>query len=360
MRKETVGRRTHRAKRHIKKSPLYDPIRYTGKNDIATSVRHIVYDNEQCKIVAVTQDVDLLTIVEPQKRNWFKLVGFSSVDQILAICKHFGLHRFDVQDLVTNEQIVKIEEYRDATLILLSDLYFREDGGMEIDRVAFILTKDALFTFQENDTPIFDDVTDALQNSLIQIRERSEDFLLSILLDRVLNRFDDVILKIDTRLDAMEDGILNMGAQDVLIADLHDIRSQYMVVKRIIIPFREDLRGKLQNSNKLVDQQNLYYFESLQIHLRNISQNIEMCHESIASVVEIYYNNNSYKMNQTIKRLTVVSTIFIPLTFLVGVWGMNFRFMPEIEWPFGYLLAWIIMVIVGLGSWWLLRKKDWY
>ena len=141
---------------------------------------------------------------------------------------------------------------------------------------------------------------------------------------------------------------------------MHRCRVNYMHIKRTVIALREEYSNLLHNTNKLIKEENIVYFNDFDDRMRTTLSDLASFHESLTSLLDLYYNNNNLKMNEIIKRLTVVSTIFIPLTFMVGVWGMNFKFMPEIEWEYGYLFSWIVLVLIALFNYLWMRKQKWF
>ena len=133
-----------------------------------------------------------------------------------------------------------------------------------------------------------------------------------------------------------------------------------MLMKKAILPLKEQYIKLLRAENLLIHKVNRAFFNDVNDHLQFVLQTIEICRETLSSLVDLYISNNDLRMNDIMKRLTIVSTIFIPLTFLVGVWGMNYKWMPELEWQYGYLFAWIVMAIIGIIVYLYFRKKKWY
>ena len=133
-----------------------------------------------------------------------------------------------------------------------------------------------------------------------------------------------------------------------------------MKVKRDVYPLKDQYNRLLRAENLLMHKANRAFFNDVNDHLQFVLQTIEICRETFSSLVDLYISNNDLKMNDIMKRLTVVSTIFIPITFLAGVWGMNFEFMPELDWRYGYLMAWALMIIIGGGIYLFFKKKGWY
>lgn len=169
-----------------------------------------------------------------------------------------------------------------------------------------------------------------------------------------------MIGKISMKLDEMEDKLIHQEDTDKnVMGFLRMRRSDYAVIRRSIMPLREEYVNLLHNSNNLILDDNIMYFNDFDDRLRTTLEELEIMHETLASLIDLYFNNNNLRMNEIIKRLTIVSTIFIPLTFMVGVWGMNFKFMPELEWEYGYVVSWLILIVIAIIAILFLKRKKW-
>ena len=158
----------------------------------------------------------------------------------------------------------------------------------------------------------------------------------------------------------MEDEIITGNPRDDFGNRIQANRRDYLQLKKSILPLKDDFNKLIHNENKLICDEDMIYFNDLEDRMLFIIQSIEICRETQASLLDLYFSNNDLKMKEIMKRLTVVTTIFIPLTFVVGVWGMNFKSMPELEWQYGYLMAWGLMGIIVIGVWWYIKKQHWY
>ena len=167
------------------------------------------------------------------------------------------------------------------------------------------------------------------------------------------------ISSIDDALEDLEEELLTITDENDIGIQIQSLRRQYMLMKKSILPLKEQYVKLLRAENLLIHKVNRAFFNDVNDHLLNVAQNIDICRETLSSLMDLYISNNDLRMNDIMKRLTVVSTIFIPLTFLVGVWGMNFRNMPELEWEHGYILAWGVMIVIGFVTYLFFRTKKW-
>lgn len=344
----------------IRKSGFLQNLSYSGIYNIPTSIELIRFNAQQVITKSVQLDQPMINEIQDGYISWFKISGFSDVNQISNICKTFGIHKFDIKDLLSNLQVTKIVTYDKATFIMASGCVTNENN-IEVEQIAFILGKNYVISFQESPSPIFDDVVSAIKEGRFQLRENKADYLLYILLNGLHSQYIDNIYQLNDKMDEMEDLLIDQQLTDKSTMQFfRDSRRNYALLRRSISPFREEFSNLMHNANNLIDNSSLIYFNDFDDRLRTTIEELEILNESISSLMDLYFNNNNLKMNDIIKRLTIVSTIFIPLTFMVGVWGMNFKFMPELEWEYGYFLSWGILIVIALIAILFLKKKGWF
>lgn len=334
---------------------------YLGDKNIPMSMELIQYDSMHVSIKEVPLDSPIKNLIDKTKVNWFKITGLSDANTVNRICLELGLHSFDVKDLLIDQQVVKAVGYEKVSFVLLS-AFFAENDATNVDdiQVGFILGENFIISFQEELFPVFDEVKKNIEENNVQIRKRGADFLLYILLNAVNIANVNTVMDIEDKLASIEDELI-IGKDSVNILKLlHSCRVDYTHIRRSIVSLREELPNLLHNTNKVIKEENFVYFNDFDDRMRSVLGSLSSFHESLTSLLDLYYNNNNLKMNEIIKRLTIVSTIFIPLTFMVGVWGMNFRIMPEIDWKYGYLAAWLILIVIAIFTYLWMRKQKWF
>ena len=353
-------KKRQRKKKEIQRSfKVLGTPEYMGNINIPTSVELLQYNDKDYLQQTLPPHDNLKSYIREEYTNWFKITGISDVEYISKICKSFGLHGFDIRELLSDAKVVKVVLYKEVTFALISG-YFLNGEEMEDMQIALILGDNFVISFKESPIPVFKDAEKAIAENNIVIRKKGADFLLYILLNAVNAFNNDFILKSEDNLLDIEDQLI---AQQDTIDVLHILRSQrarHIQLKRFISALREEYENLLENSNGKVKEENIIYFENLDDKFRTTSSNVDYYEESVKSLIDLYYNNNSMRMNDIMKRLTLVATIFIPLTFLVGVWGMNFTHMPELSWKYGYLMSWSIFVIIVFVVVWLMKKNRWF
>ncbi len=181
------------------------------------------------------------------------------------------------------------------------------------------------------------------------------------MINEIINNYGDEVVRLEVDLEELEDQLLNINQmQDTLIGCIQEKRREMINLRKSLFPFKGELAKLLRVDSELINSQGNPYFKEIYDQLLYILQNLESCREILSSLIDLYLNNNDLKMNIVMKQLTVVATIFIPLTFLAGVWGMNFKFMPELEYKHGYLIAWFLMICIGVLIWLFMRRKKWF
>ncbi|MDL2214635.1 magnesium/cobalt transporter CorA [Dysgonomonas sp. OttesenSCG-928-M03] len=351
-----------RPRKRIKNTRLLEKLSYQGDIQAPTSIELIQYDQKQFSVNKVAITDKLKDLISVNSTNWFKVVGISDVEAVYNICQSFGIHRFDVKDLLTSNRITKAITYENNTFILMSGCTTTSSSHEpQFNQVAFILGENYIISFQETTEPIFEDVKEAIKTSRVQLREKGADYLLYILLNDVHSSYYDTILKLSDKINEMEDCLIADNTGDTNIMKFIQLqKKEYTLLKRAITSMREEYVNVLHNTNRLIKNENMMYFNDYDDKLRTSLDDLEMYYLSISSLSDLYFNNNNLRMNNVIKKLTIVSTIFIPLTFMVGVWGMNFEYMPELKWAHGYLFAWGIMLLIIILAIFYLKHKKWF
>lgn len=339
---------------------LTKPI-YLGDKDIPMSIELLQYDALRMEVKNMTLQSSIKENIDNSKVNWFKISGISDATQVNRICREFGLHGFDVKDLLADQQVVKIVAYDDVTFVLMSSFYLEPNiTGLDDMQIAFIFGNNFIVSFQEALIPVFEEVKQDIEENNGLIRQKGTDFLLYILLNAVNLSNINTIMGIEDYLAEIEDQLIVRKDSIDILQFLHRCRVDYMHIKRSVISLREEYANLLHNTNKLISAENIVYFNDFDDRMRTMLGDLASFHESLTSLLDLYYNNNNLKMNEIIKRLTIVSTIFIPLTFMVGVWGMNFKYMPETEWKYGYIFSWLALGIVAISTYLWMRKQKWF
>lgn len=349
----------------MKNNLLSEKLIYTGDSQTPTHLHLCTYDAEKVQEISATDFQQIIPALNNERINWLQVHGMENTEAIREICTHFEIDFLTLQDILNANHPTKIEEHDKYIVLIAKIFHANEKGGNELDeleqqQVCMILGANYVLTFLENETDFFDDIAAALRNDVLKIRGRQTDYLFSVLLNSVIGNYITIVSSIDDALEDLEEELLIITDGKDIGVQIQSLRRQYMLIKRSVLPLKEQYVKLMRAEDQLIHKVNRAFFNDVNDHLQFVLQTIEICRETLSSLVDLYISNNDLRMNDIMKRLTVVSTIFIPLTFLVGVWGMNFKLMPELDWRYGYLFAWLIMTGVGVVVYWFFRKKKWY
>lgn len=345
---------------NTKNNLLSDQLVYTGESQTPTHLHLLTYNQEEVGEFTSDNFESVQTKLKSNSINWLQIHGLQNTETVRKICEHFEIDFLILQDILNASHPTKVEEHEHYHVILLK--LFEYNGIEELgqQQLCIIQGKEFILTFLEKETDFFDNVTHAIVSNVIKIRTRTSDYLLSVLLNNVMSNYISLITQIDDELEDLEEALLTITYKNDIGMLIQVRRRQYMDMKKAVLPLKEQYAKLLRAENDLVHKVNRPYFNDVNDHLQFVLQTIDICRETLSALVDLYISNNDLRMNDIMKRLTVVSTIFIPLTFLVGVWGMNFRFMPELDWKYGYFFAWSVMLVITIIVYWFFRKKKWY
>ena len=350
----------------MKNNLLSEKLIYTGDSVTPTHIHLCTYNATEMQEVSGDTFQSVKNTLDNEKINWLQVHGMKNTETIREICSHFEIDFLVLQDILNANHPTKIEEY-EKHIVLIAKLFYpnehkdeNELDGLLQQQVCLVLGNNYVLTFLEKETDFFDDVSSALRNDVLKIRSRQSDYLLSVLLNSVMGNYIYTISSIDDSLEDLEEELLTITNGDDIGIQIQSLRRQYMLMKKVILPLKAQYVKLLRADNLLIHKINRAFYNDVNDHLQFVLQTIEICRETLSSLVDLYISNNDLRMNDIMKRLTVVSTIFIPLTFLVGGWGMNYKWMPELDWRYGYLFAWCLMFIIGIAVYLYFRKKKWY
>lgn len=341
---------------------LSDRYHYSGIHQTATRISLTLYDEKTLSSHDVNTAVtDFNKLTSKEKINWFQVSGLTDSDVITRIVKECGLHNLDAKDILTPQHVIKVEEYKDRLLIILNSSYYDENKELHSEHISIVVAGNIVISFTESNNPVFENVMHALKDNLLNIRKKGSGILLAFLLNTIIATLAETASDVEALLEDIEDALLDSeNRQDNLRKQIQQRRRDYITIRKNSQPLKEQFPKLMRSESGIITEDILPLYNDMADQIQFIIQTNEGCREIISSLVDLFISNNDLRMNAIMKRLTVVSTIFIPLTFLVGVWGMNFKMMPELDWQYGYFTAWIIMIAVGILTWLFLKKKDWY
>lgn len=357
-----ISHTRHGKRKRVNNRHLSDKYYYSGVHETETNITLTQYDEKNVTSHPVrTTEPDFSKLTNAKQINWFQVSGLMDAEVITRLVKECGLHNLDAKDVLTPQHVVKIEEYKERLLIIMNSCYYNENNELRSEHISIVVAGNVVISFTESNNPVFEAVIQALNTNLLNIRKKGCGMLLAFLLNTIIANLADSAAKVEDILEDIEEKLLNPenNIKDIGL-QIQERRRDYMMIRKNSQPLKEQFPKLMRSELGIITEDMLPVYGDISDQIQFIIQTNDGCREIISSLVDLYISNNDLRMNAIMKRLTVVSTIFIPLTFLVGVWGMNFTIMPELDWQYGYAVAWIIMIAAGVLTWLFLKKKDWY
>ncbi|MBK7428595.1 MAG: magnesium/cobalt transporter CorA [Saprospiraceae bacterium] len=290
---------------------------------------------------------------------WYDLRGLHDVDLIQKIGLKFKIHPLGLEDILHPGQRPKFDEFDDGNLIFLTALSFNADNLLVTEQIGIFFKPGLVISFQENESDLFEPIKERFLKEGSRLRQKNSTYLVYALMDLVVDQYFEVLDKIETQIQDLESDISD-NENHQFKHHWHLMRGDILLMRKITLPLRE-VANRLQ---KLEDpyeaDQHYLYIRDLYDHILNITEALETCRESLVGVNDLYQNQINMRTNKIMQVLTIISTIFIPITFIVGVYGMNFRVMPELEWKHGYYAVWGLMIFMAGAMIVYFKKQRWF
>jgi magnesium transporter len=292
--------------------------------------------------------------------TWINVDGIHKTDIIEKIGKNFGISSLVLEDVVNTNSRPKIDDFKDYVFIILKMLtYDREKRNLSIEHVGLILGKNFVISFQENEGDLFDTIRARLRDQQSRTRHLGSDYLIYCLMDRIVDEYFLIIEAMGEELQEMEEEVSEKTSED-FIHRFNDLKRSSIYLRKSVWPLREVISYMLRDEVSLLGTGVLPYIRDLYDHTVQVIDVTETYRDLFSDIMDLYLSTLSLKMNEVMKVLTIISTIFIPLTFIVGVYGMNFEVMPELNWKYGYLTVWMIILFVAGGLIIYFKRKRWF
>ena len=340
-------------------------LEYTGIHKNATTdMQLFVYNKDSLDEYKHFTTQDLNQCIDFQKVNWLNVHGLNEIAVIQSIGESFNIDKFILGDILNTTKRTKLDEYSDVLFFNIKSLLPVEDtNAISVEQISFLLKDGLLLSFQEKRSDFFVHIRDRIRTHSGIVREKKADYLLYLLLDAVMENF---YITIESEEDKVEE-LINLSktsANPIVLEQVEKHRDNYNFLKRSIVPLRDSLYDiksiKDDEIFNVIEDKNFTFFDRLHQKSLELLEQIEYDLTTLDSVSNFYFSTQSHKMNEVMKTLTVVSVFFMPLTFIVGVYGMNFDNMPELHWEYGYFVILGCMVILLGGMVLYFKRKKWY
>jgi magnesium transporter len=334
---------------------------YTGeKTQVETKISIIDYNNEELTIEEYKEPVSNLEKVSKSKIRWINVSGLSNIQMVEDLGNKFNLHPLVLEDILNPDQRPKYEKYDAYIFIVLKSIFAKEKSEIfEHEQISFILGENFVISFHEQESEIFQPIKNRIELRKGRIRSMGSDYLLYALIDIITDNYFVVLEEIGEIIENIEDELIS-DPQSGTLQKIYKLKKKTIDIRKLIWPMRELIYKIQREESKLIGDDLQIYYRDIYDHIFRITDLLENYRDIIFGMLDLYLSSISNKMNDIMKVLTIISTIFIPISFLAGFYGMNFQYMPEFANPFAYPILIIVMLSIALIMLYFFRRKKWF
>jgi len=323
------------------------------------SIRILDYDEAQFEEKEAKTIEESFPFKDKTTVTWINIDGLHEVKIIEKLGSHFGLHPLLLEDILNTDQRPKMEDYGDYIFVVLKMLYPGENKDeMEAEQVSLILGSNFVISLQEREVDVFNPIRDRIRKSKGRIRKTGADYLAYALLDAIVDNYFLILENVGEKIEDTEQQLATNPSPETL-QYIRELKNEMIFLRKSIWPLRELINGLERCESTLIHESTGAYLRDVYDHTIQIIDTVESYRDMISGMVDIYLSSISNKMNEVMKVLTIFASIFIPLTFVAGVYGMNFEFMPELKWHWGYFALLAVMALIGISLVFYFKRKRW-
>ena len=319
----------------------------------------INYNKEECHEIEIKDIVDCFPFEKNSSVAWINIDGIHNSEIIENIGKNLNLHPLLLEDIMNTHQRPKMEDYGDYIFMVLKMLYHNtEQDKLEIEQVSLILGPNYVVSFQEKEGDVFNPVRERIRKGKGKVRKMGASYLAYTLIDAIIDHYFVLLEGTGDKIEEIEEELVTEPVTKTLQA-IHDLKREMIYLRKSVWPLREAINGLQKTESTLIEESVGLYLRDVYDHTIQVIDTIESYRDMISGMLDIYLSSISNKMNEVMKVLTIIATIFIPLTFIAGIYGMNFVYIPELQLRWGYFAALFVMAVVAILMLFYFRKKKW-
>lgn len=335
-------------------------ILYTGrKKQSHVDVSVIEYNSDVLSELVVSEISTLPKCAHSNQVSWINVNGIHDIELVRSIGKHLKLHELLLEDVANIQQRPKTEEFDEYIYVTLKMIQWDEEKEtIKREHVSLIVGNNYVLSFQEESGDVFEWVRQRLRRGKGRIRTLKSDYLAYALIDAIVDGYFVAVEKMGDKIESLEEKIMDDPSKNTL-AELNLMKREMIALRKATYPLRDAINWFIKSEHSLISAEVQPYLKDLYDHTIQINEVIESYREMLGGLFDIYLSTTSNKMNEVMKVLTVFAAIFIPLTFLAGIYGMNFEHIPELHYKYGYYVLWSVMIVMGLGMLAWFKKKKW-
>jgi magnesium transporter len=332
---------------------------FLGEKSENTRLSVIDYDMERMETRDLTSVEEAFPFKATPTVTWLNITGLQDVDILQKIGQEYHLHPLIIEDILNTGQRPKAEIFDTYIFLVFKMVRFKEDNGeLDIEQVSMVLGENFVITFQEKKGDVLDPLRKRIAEGMGRIRKAGPDYLAYAIADIIVDQYFAVLEALGEAAEQLEEAVISNPEQR-LVADLYRMKRHFMKLRRSIWPLREELSSLIREEHQLIHKDTIPFLRDLYDHTIRIIDTVEALRDMVTGLLDVYLSSLSNRMNEVMKVLTIIATIFIPLTFIAGVYGMNFQYMPELKIWWAYPIVWIVFLVVAAGMVAYFRSKKW-
>jgi len=318
----------------------------------------IDYDEESFSEHEKESIEDCYRFVDKPTTTWINVDGLHEIDTFEELGKKFDLHPLVLEDVLNTGQRPKIDDYERYVFIVMKMLYYDEEGGTTTEQISLVVFPKFVISFQERSGDVFNQLRERIRSGKGIIRRMGSDYLAYAIIDAIVDSYFVILEKVGEEVENMEEDLIKRPGPEVL-QRIHGLKTAMIFLRKSIWPLREVVNSLQRAESPIIKQRTVKYLRDVYDHTIQVIDTTETFRDMVSGMLDIYLSSVSNKMNEIMKVLTIIATIFIPLTFIAGVYGMNFRNMPELGWTWGYPIVWGVMGVIVILMVAYFRRKGW-
>jgi magnesium transporter len=325
-----------------------------------TKISIMDYSPDQIREKEVAHIEECFPFMDEPSITWINIDGLHETELIEKIGHYFDVHPLILEDILHTGIRPKIEEFETFIYIVFKMLCYDEPTGEILDeQFSLILGTTFVISFQEREGDIFDSLKDRIRNEKSRIRKKKADYLTYALIDTVVDNYFIILDILEDKIEALDEELFTSMSKETFHSIIQ-MKKKLIGVRKAVLPLRELINSIQKKDLSMIEESNMIFFKDIHDHVFQIQESIDTCRELVSGLHDTFLANANNKMNEIMKTLTITATIFIPLTFIAGIYGMNFKHMPELDWKWGYFGVWGLIIGVVAGMFYYFKKKDWF
>ncbi len=339
-----------------------DPREFTFTGDLKVNelaIQLFKYSKEGCDEISNISPENINAFKKDGNNYWLNIYGLSDTESIVSICEKQGIHSLVIQDILDVDQRPKFQEFENYSFLTLKSIAPSEEE-MITEQISFVFGANHLISFQERKADFFEHIRIRLRENKGILRERAVDYLLYTMLESILDNYFKALTKLDEEIEKFDFMNTKKEPSPNALEIIENDKKLVAFIKKSILPIKEFTQMVERGECQFIEKKHIKYFSEIKDLCLTLIDNCDIILSSLESETNLFFSMQGHRMNQVMKTLTIVSTIFIPLTFIAGVYGMNFLYMPELKWKYGYLGIWLIIICISFGMIVFFRKKKWF